>query len=263
MSNPYPEGQCTWGAANIFPCLQDTGRFGDFGDGGNWYAHALGLNLPTSTVPRQGWLASFDVDPPFGDVGAILSVSADGSSITRWGANWHLDGAMSVDVVPARLMTGCFLPPCPGTGPDGGVLASSTQQASTLTAHCNTFAWNIGSFNLCFDGVIGGLAVVAGIGLILAGSILLVAMTLRSSTRELVEPSPAAVPTNPPETQPPSVVVETPEQASAARVQRSRVRAAQRRATRQQAPPRAPRQRVAVPNTSPNGIKLKGVHDNV
>lgn len=175
MSNPYPGGQCTWGAAEMFPCLQNLGQYGNFGNGGDWYNHAQSIGLPTSTQPQQGWLASFRTggwpSGP-GDVGLIMSVNNDGT-VTRFGTNWHMDGGWTTDRVQQSLIIGCFNPPCAGTGrPESAGVSASNFLAS---ANCHTFSWNFPlGISLCFDSLVSMAAVGGGALIILAGLIVLI-----------------------------------------------------------------------------------------
>lgn len=177
MANPYPEGQCTFGAAEMCPCLGNTSQYGNFGDGGNWYSHAQQIGLPTSPGPVAGWLASFDVYPPYGDVGLVLSVNNDGT-LTRYGMNWHLDGAMTIDKVPTNLVIGSFEPPCACTGPDGRMV---TQLLATSSGQCHTFTWSLFGGTICFDGALAVVAMVGGLALLVTGLVLVAVWTARKT----------------------------------------------------------------------------------
>lgn len=183
MSNPYPHGQCTWGAAEMCPCLQNRGKYGNFGNGGDWFAHAKSIGLPISSTPVQGWLASFATtgwpDGP-GDVGMIVSVNNDGT-VTRYGTNWHLDQQWSTDPVKASLVIGCFKPPCDCSNPGTGTLFSTGTSNSTDQTNCRTFKWQwslLGqNMTLCFDNLIGMFAVGGGLLLVAAGVFIMIAST--------------------------------------------------------------------------------------
>lgn len=186
--NPYPQGQCTWGAAQMCPCLGNVSQYGNFGNGGDWFSHAQSIGLPTSQAPQVGWLASFSVDgwpDGPGDVGLIVSVNPD-NTVTRYGTNWHLDGSWSYDKVSTNSIIGTFKAPCACTG--GNVTYSQTGQAQGA-GNCATFSWqlNVGPLNTqwCFDGVIGMLAVAGGLLIIAVG---LVVMILAASQRRSTAP---------------------------------------------------------------------------
>ncbi|MBO0836222.1 MAG: hypothetical protein J2P28_12070, partial [Actinobacteria bacterium] len=105
--------QCTAGAAGIFPAVCSAPNLGN---GGDWYGVAAGLGWPHQqgqAVP--GWLASFNVDPPYGDVGLVEAVNGD--QLLRNGVNWHLNGQWSRDWVAVDLVRGSFLPPGPFVPP--------------------------------------------------------------------------------------------------------------------------------------------------
>lgn len=175
MSNPYPGGQCTWGAAEMFPCLQNISQYGNFGNGGDWFAHAQQIGLPTSPSPVAGWLASFSTEgwpSGPGDVGLIQSVNNDGT-VTRYGVNWHMDGKWSTDRIRQSLIIGAFQPPC-------SVSASSGIQtlSSTSSSGCR-WQWTgqlFGPFNIsvCFDGLVGLIAFAGGITIITIGLAMMV-----------------------------------------------------------------------------------------
>lgn len=222
------------------PCLADLGRFGNFGNGGDWYDHARSIGLPTSRYPQVGWLASFHVSPPFGDVGLIIGINNDGT-ITRWGANWHLDEQFSTDFVPADLITGCFLPPCECTGPTGQVISRTgatgqPQQATLLAARCQTFIWDILGGKVCFDGFIATIAMFGGVALLVAGAIIVAVWTVRNTTagREVAKSTRAVsdvAPRSPQRVRQAPTGRRSAEETAASRqrVQASRVRAAARR----------------------------------
>lgn len=174
--NPYPGGQCTWGAAQMFPCLQNTGLYGNFGNGGDWFNHAQSIGLQTSATPVPGWLASFKTEgwpDGTGDVGLILSVNSDGT-ITRYGVNWHLDGQWSTDKVQQSLVIGSFKPPCTASSlPAAAAQLMST--SSSAGGNCQTFQWQLPlGVSLCFDSVIGMLSIGGGMLLMAAGIIVMI-----------------------------------------------------------------------------------------
>jgi surface antigen len=233
VSNPYPGGQCTWGAAEMFPCLQNLAQYGNFGNGGDWFNHAQSLGLETSTNPQQGWLASFRTGgwpSGTGDVGLIVSVNNDGT-VTRYGTNWHMDGQWSTDRVSQSLVIGSFKPPCVGTGTVASGIASASNVLMSTNQPCRTFAWNFPlGVTLCFDTLLAMAAVGGGSLVILAGLIVIIVGATGKN--------PIAVPM-----QAPAQTPQTPPQQSRAPFdpEAVRLRAQQRAAARQQARPVAAR----------------------
>lgn len=230
MSNPYPGGQCTWGAAEMFPCLQSLGQYGNFGNGGDWFDHAQSIGLPTSKTPQPGWLASFATEgwpSGPGDVGLIVSVNNDGT-ITRYGTNWHGDGKWSTDKVHASIVIGSFQAPCSGSNlPAAAANASTMASASQSSADCQTFKWQFPlGISLCFDSLIG-MAAFGGGALLMAAGLLVIVMGATNQTPSLqVQQEPTKQ-----EDQPQGLA---PSEELDARllVQRARDRAAARQATR-------------------------------
>lgn len=160
-------------------CLQNLSQYGNFGNGGDWYAHAQSIGLETDTQPHVGWLASFAVsgwpDGP-GDVGLIVAIDPAGKTITRYGTNWHLDGSWSVDVIPAHYVIGSFKPPCNCIGPSNTVYSGTG--SGTQAANCMTFDWHWSILNqnidFCFDGLVGMAATGGGLILMAVGVLVLV-----------------------------------------------------------------------------------------
>lgn len=173
MTNPYPGGQCTWGAAEMCPCLQNLSTYGNFGNGGDWYAHAQSIGLPTSVSPQTGWLASFSTGGwpnGDGDVGMIVSVNTDGT-LTRYGTNWHMDLKWSTDRVKQSLMIGCFKPPCDCAVANGMPVSAALFSSS---GNCHTFKWDLAlGQSVCFDGIVGMLSVGGGLLLMATGLVIL------------------------------------------------------------------------------------------
>ena len=201
----YPAGQCTAGAAVMFPIVCSSPNLGN---GGEWYGNAVALGWPNSPQPRVGWLASFNVAPPYGDVGLITAINGDGT-VQRYGVNWHLDGQWSSDRVPIDYVIGSFLPYGAFVDPTGGPLASSLglatvgaperQVASGARGLACRFGWTVPritifpglhqslplgqsvnvpkweiSPNVCLDGVVGVAAWAAGLACV-AGAVLIAA----------------------------------------------------------------------------------------
>lgn len=226
--NPYPTGQCTWGAAEMCSCLQNTSKYGDFGNGGDWYSHAVSLGFQTDTQPHIGWLCSFAVegwpDGP-GDVGLCVNVNSD--TITRYGVNWHLDGSWSLDNVSRSSIIGCFKAPCNCIASGNTVYTSSPQGATG----CMTFGWNVLGQTLCFDGIVGLIATGGGLMLMSLGLVLLVIGTMSSRQRQQLGPG-----QQPPQEQTPApetVQAMTPQQRDAL-ILRARQRATARSAAYRQ-----------------------------
>lgn len=180
--NPYPGGQCTWGAAEMCQCLQNTAQYGNFGNGGDWYAHAQSIGLQTSKTAQIGWLVSLSTlgwpDGP-GDVGLVIGMSPNGD-IIRYGVNWHRDGKWSTDTIPASMVIGSFKPPCVCMGP-ANQLFSANSSSPQGTAPCMTFRWQwsiLGqNIDLCFDPIVGMVSVVGGIAIMAVGVFVLMIAT--------------------------------------------------------------------------------------
>lgn len=181
--NPYPGGQCTWGAAEMCQCLQNIAQYGNFGNGGDWFAHAQSIGLETSNTPNVGWLVSLSTlgwpDGP-GDVGLVIGVKPNGD-IIRYGVNWHQDGKWSTDTVSAHMVIGSFKPPCACIGPAGAQLFSANSSSPQGTAPCMTFRWQwslLGqNIDLCFDPIVGMVSVVGGIAIMAVGAFVLMIAT--------------------------------------------------------------------------------------
>jgi surface antigen len=189
--NPYPSGQCTWGAAELCSCLQNTSQYGNFGNGGDWFDHAKSIGLEVSAVAQAGWLASFRVmgwpDGP-GDVGLILSVNPD-NTVTRYGTNWHQDGQWSTDKVKSDLVIGSFKPPC-SCIVHGTPLSASSSDSGV----CHTFKWKLGSIaganigEICFDGLVGLVTIAGGLILMASGiALLIIAASNTSQRRQMTD----------------------------------------------------------------------------
>lgn len=191
--NPYPHGQCTWGAAEMCSCLQNLSQYGNFGNGGDWYAHAQSIGLTTDTAPHVGWLASFNVsgwpDGP-GDVGLIVAIDPIGKTVTRYGTNWHLDGSWSTDVIQDHLVIGSFQPPCNCLGANATLFSS---KGGPQSANCMTFDWHWSlagqSIDLCFDGIVGMVATGGGILLMTAGAIVMI-LGMQNRKPKLIQAQP-------------------------------------------------------------------------
>lgn len=204
----YPLGQCTAGAAAMFPSVCPPTP--NLGNGGDWFRNAQGLGWPAQAgkaVP--GWLASFNVDPPYGDVGYVVSVQGD--TLTRLGTNWHLNGEWSQDsgipvdnVIGSFQPPGAFVPPPGYTGPGPAQLLSaqgtpqamltaqqqgSAQQTSGARGGPCQFGWQFQGFSIplpwggqwsglgqqwiCFDGLVGVMAWGAGLLGVILGAVII------------------------------------------------------------------------------------------
>lgn len=233
--NPYPHGQCTWGAAEMCSCLQNLSKYGNFGNGGDWFAHAKSIGLETTPNAKVGWLASFSVsgwpDGP-GDVGLIVAVNPTNNTVIRYGVNWHLDGTWSTDVVPANYVIGSFKPPCDCVG-SGGQIYNKDPNQPQGSSGCVTWKWHFDlpagqAIDLCFDNVIGMVATAGGMLLIATGLIVMMigaGMEIKARSQQQAEQKPQ-------EEQLPSseqVQTMTPEQRDQI-IMKARARAAARRA---------------------------------
>jgi len=106
-----------------------------------------------------------------------LSVEQD--TITIYGANWRLDGAFSVDKAPRNAFIGCFQSPCACTGPSGQPIEAELFASSA--GNCRTFSWSLFGGSVCFDGVIGVVALVGGVALAVAGLVIIAVQATQSS----------------------------------------------------------------------------------
>lgn len=182
-SDRYPAGQCTAGAAVMFPAVCQAPNLGN---GGQWYGNAAAFGWPHEPGAHVGWLASFNVDPPYGDVGLITAINGDGT-LQRWGVNWHLDGQWSSDRVPVDVVIGSFLPPGTfvntATGVSEQVSPGQTVPASGARGLACQFGWetpnlslgpvSLGRQSICFDGLVGVLAWGAGAAMLLMAVVIL------------------------------------------------------------------------------------------
>ena len=123
----YPLGQCTyWAAANFdpFPAGVGGGTVQNLTNGGDWYATARSLGLPTlppSVLPPYGSAVSylgFPGDQGDGHVAVVISDDADGRGY--WVSEMNVDGLGMVDVAhypfPNPDLQGSVLAPQAGGG---------------------------------------------------------------------------------------------------------------------------------------------------
>ena len=227
----YTYGDCTDGMKRMFPELPD-----DLGNAKEWADNARARGLPVISAPAPNTIVVYGAGQgynEFGHVAAVESVNADGTFLVRemnfsgWNV-WDERTSSMKDVI------GFIVPP--GTPmPDVSLLSSGGQG-------CNTFAWNVFGSNLCFDGLVGGFAILGGIGLVVTGVVLLTIAVLHSTAgQETIKVQRAITPKAPSkgrvrarassnrmESRPAvDTTAESPEVASAARVRKARERAAQ------------------------------------
>lgn len=79
MSNIYPAGQCTWGAANLEPFVL---RYGNLGNALSWASNWASHGGAVSNTPVVGSVACFQPGcdgalAPYGHVAAVISVSGN------------------------------------------------------------------------------------------------------------------------------------------------------------------------------------------
>lgn len=203
----------------------------DLGNAKDWVDNARKHGLVVIKTPLAGTIVGYGGGQgysEFGHVAAVTSVQSDGTfdvremNFTGWNY-WDTRTSTMKDVL------GFIVPP--------DAPASLLSQVGSGSAQCHSFQWNIFGTSMCFDAVVGGMAIALGMGVCLTGVVLLVVLTLRktsiqlptSQPREELTATPSEETAVAPVVEPP---VETPQAMSQARVQRARQRAASRQTAR-------------------------------
>lgn len=178
----YTYGECTYGMALLFPDI-----YPQLGNGKEWYDNAKKQGYATTQTPTPGTIVSYaggNKYSPYGHVAYVESVNPDGKTFVVREMNFSTWDGWDTRVSDLTNVNGFIVPP-----------GANIQLLSDTTAgsQCVTFSWNIFGSNICFDGVVGGLAVLAGVSLVITGLVVIVAFTLRktNSLGAIPNPKPA------------------------------------------------------------------------
>ena len=114
--NHFYPGYCTWAAADAAHTAW--GMWPPwYGDAGDWAAEASNAGWHVSPVPQPQSIAAMprgvQGSGPYGHVGWVLAVSADGSTVTIRSENWSALGVVTVHDVFVDSRVQFISPPIP------------------------------------------------------------------------------------------------------------------------------------------------------
>lgn len=171
----YAPGNCTWYVASRFPNMSPW-----LGNALTWLTNAKKYGYPTSPTPLAGSVVVYSpggLYSTLGHVAVVDSVNADSTfNVTEMNySGWNV---ISNRRSSMSHVLGFFIPP----GSPAVLTASTNPITSALSVKpgsCITGSTSILGATICYDGVVGMLAIAAGGLLMLGGVAIFIAFALR------------------------------------------------------------------------------------
>jgi surface antigen len=167
--NTYVYGDCTYGMKLMFPELP-----GNLGDAKDWINNGTrqGLSVANRAIP--GTIVVYGGGNGYSQFGHVAAVQQlDPSNTNRFlvrEMNYNTFNGWDMRWSDMHDVLGFLIPPGAGIG----------EQQQQSVSPCATTSWSVFGGNICLDPVLGGIAVAVGMGIIVAGCVLLVIAILKT-----------------------------------------------------------------------------------